>query len=392
MSFLKNLLATLFESPQRPARPRRRAGSPNRTQQAISESVDSLLRAINESFQIAESTQDAKTRRSRITVARKNLHQLKRLTREFPFVSLPNLSEFEADLNSLEAETCGEGAEVPANLHDVLKGYRLVAALDEESELRCLLDDGKMDPAVLRSHQECRCVKAPVAKSLKELGLVDHDYSPREIGARASAIGEVPRDGGLYKAFLIEQARVREAGGENEDHPSLLLAKLETLRTVFPDQEHLAARVRTQLLLRQQEPEVEAVEELVGSAQQLGSFVADLMRLCAKVERLDLVDAVVEAQLETHRRGNSLDQQAASVFDAAGRALSKSHAEASLRHFYQVVALAPEYTRCWMDIAKLNRRIGNLREARAAADKVLLIKPGHKGAQKEIDRIGRLQQ
>jgi SPP1 gp7 family putative phage head morphogenesis protein len=89
---------------------------------------------------------------------------------------------------------------------DIIKGYQYVGTLDSATCLVCAPLDGKEYAAdesfpVLPQHYNCRCVKVPVLKSYKELG-IDLDEAPP--GTRASMGGQVPEKI-TYQEWLAQQ-------------------------------------------------------------------------------------------------------------------------------------------------------------------------------------------
>jgi hypothetical protein len=108
---------------------------------------------------------------------------------------------------------------------DIIKGVELLCALDERTCLTCLELDRSQNPPELPIHKGCRCVKLPVIKTFKDLGI---DIPELPESTRASAMGPVTADGGLYKQYLIQRTRLTAKNLTNEVLATKLASWLES--------------------------------------------------------------------------------------------------------------------------------------------------------------------
>ena len=129
------------------------------------------------------------------------------------------------------------------NNDDIIKGYRWIAAMDEGTCLECLLRDGKQAKTKTdKEHEGCRCVEVPVVATWKDLGIDDMPDDPP--GSRASTIGYIPEDGGLYKIFLIELAKARGSSSFSREQKLSILGKVTMGR---PTDSSMVERIKNSL-------------------------------------------------------------------------------------------------------------------------------------------------
>jgi hypothetical protein len=209
--------------------------------QPVVDSLQSIVKVINESVTIAAETKSEDTRRSRLWVARENLATLQSLAAEWPEVHLTNLAAVERNIADIEAlpplptRARTRRGEAPVEFAGALEGFRIVAALDCGTCLKCSALDGRCFAAEIGPrppfHKNCRCIAVPVARSWKSMGI---DVPEISVGTRASAIGQVPADWNHLRWLLTTQPRWRiyECLGETYAH---LLLKSEMDPQVFTD-------------------------------------------------------------------------------------------------------------------------------------------------------------
>lgn len=76
----------------------------NQNQQAVVNSVQRLVDIINESLKIANESNNADTKVSRLDVAKQKLNELKRLSEEHTFIQLTQLPQVEQSIEELDQE------------------------------------------------------------------------------------------------------------------------------------------------------------------------------------------------------------------------------------------------------------------------------------------------
>lgn len=132
-------IATIWVWRQKSKPPRRRFqknSEPKLDQfnQAISDSAQRLVDIINESLKIANESKNADTKISRLDVAKKRLEELKKLSNEYPFIKLTQLSQVEQSIAGLEREF------LQSQYREAAEGNMRGQALEK---------DGSIDDAIL---------------------------------------------------------------------------------------------------------------------------------------------------------------------------------------------------------------------------------------------------
>jgi hypothetical protein len=177
--------------------------------QAAVQSAEGMVRVINESLQIANTSKNLETRRSRLNVAADRLADFKEHCRKFPFIEMTSLREVEETIRALDEEISTEEGRQPTLIDsfqidsahsDVIKGWRFLATLSLDTPLEYLDLDGT---TVTRRRETVECDSAhghwsPETKSLRELGFDGADYPE----TRWSEVGEMPLNGGAFLGFL----------------------------------------------------------------------------------------------------------------------------------------------------------------------------------------------
>jgi len=110
-------------------------------QQAIIDSAQRLVDVINESLKIANESKNADTKVSRLEVAKKRLVELKRLSKEYPFIKPTQLPQVEQSIADLEREflqaqyreaaegnMCGQALEKEGNIDQAILEYERLLA------------------------------------------------------------------------------------------------------------------------------------------------------------------------------------------------------------------------------------------------------------------------
>lgn len=123
-------------SKERPHRPPQVPTEPEfgEFHQAIIATAQRLVDIINESLKIANESKNADTKVSRLDVAKKQLGELKRLSKEHPFIKLTQLPQVEQSIAALEGEF-------------LQAQYREAAVGNMRGEF--LEKEGKIDEAIL---------------------------------------------------------------------------------------------------------------------------------------------------------------------------------------------------------------------------------------------------
>ena len=345
----------------------------------VVECATRLATVINESVKIAKESGNPGTVLSRLNFAKQKLGELKALAEDYDFIAITSLEGVEAEINSLEAKFAKDG------FAELLVGARFLCALDESTCLICLELDGCMDAPPPPIHEGCRCTTVPVTKSFRELGIDLPEFSE---GSRASAIGQVAKDGGLYKQYLIQRARgiasgiqgaalgehlkdwLRNAGGEDSDLDLIATIHSEILRS-FPSQ---------------------SLDEVLSVlARVTGGRCGHLFEACAKAGAYSALTESVQRMAQNISDGPYAARHCGSLYRDAAKAAQPYSPETAADYMVQAAAHDPLNVAVLMELSGVLRRIGKINEARHAVEKALLLNPTHKGAIRELERLGRIK-
>lgn len=171
-----------------------------------------LVQIINESAQIANKSENLKTRRSRLGVAQDRLTELKNLTAQHSFLSLTSLDKFESGLMTLAAEIKHQEDNAYPN-YDLYKHLTYQVPMRLSTPVRLLALHGivfddlpNFPPAMVVGESEGKWV--PHSFTFRELG-IDVNYESDNL--IPSDIGKIPPDGGDFLNFLIAFRAILEA-------------------------------------------------------------------------------------------------------------------------------------------------------------------------------------
>jgi hypothetical protein len=270
---------------------------------------------------------------------------------------------------------------------DVIKGTRLVCALDEQTCLKCLELDGSTNPPKLPVHNGCRCVTVPVMKTFKELGLdigVDEEILE---GPRSSAIGQVKSDGGIYKAYLIERAKALENGLDGEALAQHLNNILSNLIKRFPKESRELAAIKTALFAMQPHDDISKIEEILHTISWPSKEPGPLFKCCAENNRFDIIDDTLSLLTKQVPPGPYDPRHKGKLYRSTGNIVKKLSLEKAVKYYEQADAVDCQNTAIMMDLGKLYRQRKEVDKAKKMFHRVLQINPGHKGAEKELSKL-----
>lgn len=281
----------------------------------------------------------------------------------------------------------------PAAADPVLKGYQHLAALDETTCLECLRLDGTMVRAGRRPsfplHEGCRCVVIPILKSWKELGFSLNEIPP---GTRASSLGQIPADGGAYKAYLILRAEALAKGMGGQALAEHLESSLKRLRSRFPSEsERVHEEVRYAMYFHREQYEAGSVRVALKEMSSGCSKLSALLHVAFAQGLEDEVRSALKRLAGEVPRGRKHDLARAAVYSTFGGAARKQSKALAIEFLREATRLNPESTPDLVKLGKLLRSEKLLPEARAAFEGVLAVNPSHKGARQELERLYRAE-
>ena len=269
---------------------------------------------------------------------------------------------------------------------DVISGIRFVCSLDERTCLTCLELDGSETPPRLPIHKGCRCITVPITKTYRQLGL---DMDEISSGTRSSAIGQVPAEGGLYRAYLIERARALESGMRGPDFVAQLKARLLAIRQAHPGESHDVAAVVEAAILRQ-DPNAtpdDAVRLLPSIRWNASDEMKALLEVCVQHGRHDEILSALARMAQQVPTGPYAPRHKGMLYRTAAQISNKHSLSWAIKYLQQAAKLDNENPTVFLDLGKLLRRVDRVEEARASLERALQLNPTLKAAQTELDKL-----
>lgn len=191
---------------------------------AVVRSVESYLRVVNESIEIAKTTKNKETRNSRINVASSKLAEAKGLALKYG-INVSGFDIAEVELKNL-SDSMGNGSLVASKLEeqvrstnqalyeqnaDLIDGLEFSATLQLRTPLRVLIHHGETHkklkvPPPSYAFDQSEGIWIPKLKNWKDLGFDIQESPDQDL---ASDIGVIPDDG-EYLKFLITIRKIVE--------------------------------------------------------------------------------------------------------------------------------------------------------------------------------------
>lgn len=264
------------------------------------------------------------------------------------------------------------GREAMSKNHDIIKEVRLLCALDERTCLKCLELDGTKNPPKLPIHKGCRCITIPITKTWKELGA---KYIPPK-GSPFSDVGEnrsnTARE--IQKAYLIERARALENGLEGDVLANHLRTILPSLKSRYPEQKGMLAEIKAKVFAFKPNDDLEEIEDILKSLPWFSGAFGPLFKQCAELQAFNLIDKTLKVKSDKLCR-------------VAGDSVKAVSLEKAVEYYEQAQKIDKKNTAIMMELGKLYRRCKRFDEAKRMFKQVLKIKPDHKGAKRELERL-----
>ena len=179
-------------------------------EQTILECLQSCLRVVNESIDIARKSKNIETKISRLDVARSRLKEAQEQARQFA-LEIDGFDKAEAEINRID-EAIISGSSVPLLdwAGDVCNGFIFCATLQLRTPLRVLLRHGEICPKSDGQQpqialEQWEGVWLPKSRTWREMGI---DMDEMDEGTHASLIGQIrPSE---YMPFLVAVREIVE--------------------------------------------------------------------------------------------------------------------------------------------------------------------------------------
>lgn len=279
----------------------------------------------------------------------------------------------------------GREALVDPQNSDIVKGVELLCALDERTCLTCLELDGTRNPPELPIHEGCRCVTLPVTKTFKELGI---DIAEFPKGTRASAIGPVAEDGGLYKQYLIQRARLTAKNLPNAEIAADLTAWLASASKGSDDD--VAASIQLAIFAISTPKSFDEVRPLLAKVRWNAAGEHDYVFIaCAEAGEYGALNEFLGRMANDVPAGPYSGRHRGMLYRSAAKAVKPFSLSSAIKLLIRAVDHDPLNVAVLVQLASLQRSAGNSDQARCTIEKALGVSPTHKGALRELGRLSR---
>lgn len=268
---------------------------------------------------------------------------------------------------------------------DVIKGVELLCALDERTCLTCLELDRSQNPQELPIHEGCRCVTLPVTKTFKDLGI---DFPELSEGTRASAIGPVTADGGLYKQYLIQRARLTAKNLTNEVLATELASWLESASKKESDN-GVVASIQLAIFALSTPKSFDEVRPILTRVRWNATGEHDyVFKACAEAGEYGALTELLGRMASEVPNGPYAGRHRGMLYKAAAEAVKPFSLSSSIEFLIRAVDHDPLNVAILVQLGSLQRKAGNSNQAHCTIEKALGVNPTHKGALRELKRLG----
>lgn len=288
------------------------------------------------------------------------------------------------------------GRELMASDPDMAKGVQFNCALDEKTCLTCLELDGTLDPPALPIHQGCRCVTLPVLYSWEELAAMhggntrigrEVDAVGKTMSTRASAIGQVPEDGGAYKAYLIQRARAIKNGLAGDELNQFLKKVQLELQGKYPKENEVLVAIRTFNFIGSSSQDLNELRDILATISGYIGNYKELFSVAVKAGEFSLLNdtlARLSAQVPQSKYAN---RHKGTLYRDAGDAAKKHSLEKAIEYYNIAKSIDSDNTAILIELAKMYRRAKQPENAIPLLKQALRINPALKGAGKELEAL-----
>jgi len=255
-----------------------------------------------------------------------------------------------------------------------------IAAIDDLSCITCLEEDGiprKSTPKLPHKTQEgcvCRCVL---------ITLLSQEENTND--TRASSIGQIPIDGGVYKAYLLKKAQAKQKGMDGQELANYLKDLLPELESSYPEQQNSIYAIKASILYHQtDEPMLSEVIDILKSKQWNLYNRKKLFEIAFSQEKEEVVNTFILCNKEK-ATAHGL-RHGADLYRDAAEAIKKISISKAIGYYENALKIELDNTSIYMALGKLYRRGKKIDKAIKMFQKVLKIKNNHKGAETELKK------
>ena len=269
---------------------------------------------------------------------------------------------------------------------DIVKGVELLCVLDEQTCLTCLKLDGTKNPPELPIHEGCRCVTVPVTKTFKEIGI---DVPEIPEGDRASAIGPVAEDGGLYKQYLIQKARLAAKNLPNAAIAAGLASWLERASNKGAD-DGVVASIHLAIFAISTPKSFDEVRPILAKVRWNAAGEHDyVFTACAEAGEYGALPEFLGRMAIDVPAGPYSGRHQGMLYRSAAKAVKPFSLSSAIKLLIRAVDHDPLNVAVLVQLGSLQRSAGKSDQARCTIEKALGVSPTHKGALRELERLSR---
>lgn len=268
---------------------------------------------------------------------------------------------------------------------DIIKGVELSCVLDEQTCLTCLELDGTQNPPKLPIHEGCRCCTFPVTKTFKELGI---DVPEIPEGVRASAIGPVAGDGGLYKQYLIQRAQLAAKNLPNAVLATDLAAWLASASKGSDD--GVVASIRLAIVAISTPKSFDEVRPILAKVRWNAAGEHDyVFTACAEAGEYGALTEFLGRMANDVPAGPYSGRHRGMLYRSAAKAVKPFSLSSAIELLIRAADHDPLNVAVLVQLGSLQRSAGKSAQARCTIEKALGVSPTHKGALRELERLSR---
>jgi len=267
----------------------------------------------------------------------------------------------------------------------VIKGAIFSCSLDEKTCLKCLELDGTKNPPTLPIHSGCRCITIPITKTWAELGVKVSKGGPFSDEAM-----ELTSSDGIYKDYLIERAKALERGLKKDELAKHLKSILPVLKKKYPKDKSAFIRIKARLFELQPGDDLKEIKAILNGLSWDSKQFSSLFKHCAELNRFDLIEKTLKDKIKIIPTGLFDLHAKYNLYRTAGNSVKKYSLEKAIEYCERAFKFKKNYIGVIVELGKLYRRTKRTEDAKKMFIKALKIKPDHKEAKRELERLSKL--
>ena len=267
---------------------------------------------------------------------------------------------------------------------DIVMGIELLCALDEQTCLTCLELDGTLNPPKLPIHQGCRCVTLHVLKSFSDLGIGAPKFPER---TRASSIGPVAWDGGLYKQYLIQRARLAAKRLPNAVLATELGVWFQNIRDKGSD-DGVVASIQLAIFAVSAPKSFDEWRPILAKVRwNAGGKHQYLYKACAEAGEYEALTESLGRMARDVPDSTYSGRHQGMLYRSAAEVVKPFSLTVAVELLTSAADYDPRNIAVLVQLGSLQSRAGKSDQAHRTIEKALEVNSTHKGALRELERL-----